>query len=69
MSGKQTQTQAAADEGIEAAVIFMDEWDAAHRSGIDEGSSRQIPSLLDLTLNSSEVSSYIYLIFSHISYM
>ena len=30
MSWKQTQTQASADEGVEATVMFMDEWDAAH---------------------------------------
>ena len=53
---KQTQTQAAIDEGTEAAMMFTDEWIAAHQSGPDEGSSQQ-PILLNLTLNSSEVSS------------
>ena len=47
---------AAATAGIEAAVMFTDEW-ATHRPGINEGSSRYIPNLLDMTLNSSEVSS------------
>ena len=40
MSRKQTQTRAAADEGVEATMIFIAEWDAAHRSGLDEGSYR-----------------------------
>ena len=40
MSWKQTQTRVAADEGVEAAMIFTAEWDAAHRSGLNEGSSR-----------------------------
>ena len=66
MSWKQTQTQAAADEGVEVTVMFTHEWVAAHRSGLDEGSSRKIPSLPDLTLI---YVSYIYLIFSHILYM
>ena len=56
MSWKQTQTRVAADEGVEATVMFTDEWVAAHRSSLHEGSFRQIPSLPDLTLNSSEVS-------------
>ena len=57
MSWKHTQTRAAADEGVEAAVMFTDEWVTDHRPDIDEGSPQQIPSLPDLTLNSSEVSS------------
>ena len=57
MSWKQTQTQAATDEGVEVVVMFMDEWAVAHRPGPDEGLSRQIPNLPNLTLNSSEVSS------------
>ena len=57
MSWKQTQTQAATDEGVEAAMMFTDEWVFTHQPGPDEGSSRQIPSLLDLTLKSSEASS------------
>ena len=40
MSWKQIQTQAAADEGVEVAVMFMDEWASAHRPSPDEGSSR-----------------------------
>ena len=36
MSWKQTQTKATADEGVEAAVMFTDEWAAAHRSGLNE---------------------------------
>ena len=40
MSWKQTQTQEVVDEGLEAAVMFMDEWDAAPQSGPDEGSSQ-----------------------------
>ena len=51
------QTQATADEGVEFVVMFMDEWVIAHRPGLNEGSSQPIPSLLNLTLNSSEVSS------------
>ena len=57
MSWKQTQTWAAADEGVEATVMFTDEWATTHRSSLDEGSSWQIPKLPDLTLNSSELSS------------
>ena len=57
MSWKQTHTQAAADEGVEVVVMLIDEWAVAHRRGIDEGSYQEIPSLPDLTLNSSEVSS------------
>ena len=57
MSWKQTQTRETTDEGVEAAMMFTDEWVFSHRLGPDEGSSRQIPSLPDLTLNSSEVSS------------
>ena len=37
MSWKQTQTRAAADEGIEAIMILIDEW-VAHRLGLDEQS-------------------------------
>ena len=57
MSWKQTQTQEATDEGVEAAVMFMDEWAAAHHPSPNEGSSRQIRSLPNPTLNSSKVSS------------
>ena len=57
MSWKQTQTRVAADEGVEVTVMFIDEWAATYRLGLDEGSSRQIPNLPDLTLNSSGVSS------------
>ena len=53
---KQTQTQAAVDEGVEAAMMFMDEWISAHQAGPNEGLSQQ-PILPNLTLNSSEVSS------------
>ena len=52
------QTQAAADEGVEAAVMFTHEWVEAHQSGPDEGPSRQMgDNLPELTLDSSEVSS------------
>ena len=51
------QTHVAADEGVEAVVMFTNEWIAAHQPGPDEGSSQQIPSLPNLTLNSSKVSS------------
>ena len=54
---EQTQAQAAADEGVEAIVMFMDEWDAAHHLGPNEGSSWQIRNLPNLKLNLSEVSS------------
>ena len=57
MSWKQTQTEVVVDEGVETTMMFMDEWAATHRSGPNEGSSRQIPNLLNLTLNSSKVSS------------
>ena len=57
MSWKQTQTQEAADEGVEAIVMFTDEWVDAHQSSPDEGLSWQIPDLPNLTLNSSKVSS------------
>ena len=57
MSWKQTQTQEAADEGVESTVIFIDEWVDSHQPGPDEGSSRQIPNLPNLTLDSREVSS------------
>ena len=57
MSWKQTKTQEATDEGVEATMMFMDEWATAHRLGPDEGLSRPISSLPNLTLNSSEVSS------------
>ena len=50
------QTQEAVDEGVEAAVIFTDEWISAHQPGPDEGLSRQVPILPNLTLNSNEVS-------------
>ena len=40
MSWKQTQTWTATDEGIEAAMMFTDEWAAAHQLGVNEGSSR-----------------------------
>ena len=53
---KQMQTQTTVDEGVEAAMMFVDEWIAAHQQGLDEGSSQQ-PILPNLTLNSSEVSS------------
>ena len=71
MSWKQTQTQEAADEGVEAVMMFMNERVSAHHLGPDEGSSQSIPNLPNLTLNLSKVSSYIcisyiYLIFSHI---
>ena len=33
------QTQVATYEGVEAAVMFMDEWAATHRPGPDEGLS------------------------------
>ena len=39
MSWKQIQTQAVADEGLEATMMFMDEWATAHQSSPDEGSS------------------------------
>ena len=48
---------AAVDEVVEAAVMFTDEWAATHRLGLNEGSSHQIPSLPNLTLNSSKVTS------------
>ena len=54
MSWKEAQTQAVVDEGIDAAVMFADEWVVTHRPGLNEGSSRKIPNLPDLTLNSSE---------------
>ena len=53
---KQKQTQEAIYEGIEAVVMFMDQWIATHQLGPDEGSSQQ-PILPNLTLKSSEVSS------------
>ena len=40
MSWKQIQTHAAVDEGIEDAMMFMDERVVAHRPGPNEGSSR-----------------------------
>ena len=57
MSWKQTPTWQAVNEGVEAAMMFTDECATTHRSGLNEGSSRQIPSLPDLTLNLSKVSS------------
>ena len=57
MSWKQTQTQAAADEGVEVIVMFTNEWVATHQPGPDESSSRQIPSPPDLIVDSREVSS------------
>ena len=57
MLWEQTPKQEAADEGVEAVVMFMDEWDAAHRTGPDEGSSQPIPSLPNLTLKLNEESS------------
>ena len=39
MSWKQTQTRVVANEGVEAAVMFTDEWVVAHRPGPNEGSS------------------------------
>ena len=39
MSWKQTQTQAVADEGIGAAIMFTDKWVDAHRVGPGEGQS------------------------------
>ena len=50
------QTQEVVDEGVEAVVMFTDEWIAAHQSGLDEGSSQQ-PILPNLTLNLSDVNS------------
>ena len=40
MSWKQTQTRVAADEGVEAAVMFTYEWTATHQPGPNEGSSQ-----------------------------
>ena len=59
MSWKQTQTQTqdAAYDSVEAIMTFMNEWASTHQPGLDEGSSRKIPSLPNLTLNLSEVSS------------
>ena len=52
------QTQEDADEGVEVAVMFTDEWADTHRPGLGEGSSGNIgDSLPNLTLDSSEVSS------------
>jgi len=58
MSWKQTQIHIAAEEGVGAALMFRDEWDAAHQPVAGEGPSRQAgDSIPDLTLNSTEVSS------------
>ena len=58
MSWKQTKTWAAAYEGVEATVMFTDEWADTHQPGLGEGSSGNIGDILpNLTLNSSEVSS------------
>ena len=37
---EQTQTQEATNEGVEAVVMFMDEWVVSHQPGPHEGSSR-----------------------------
>ena len=48
----------AAKEGVGAALMFTHEWVSAHQSVAGEGPSRQAgDSILDLTLNSTEVSS------------
>ena len=65
MSWKQTQIHTAADEihkaakeGVGAALMFTNEWFAAHQPVAGEGPSRQEgDSIPDLTLNSTEVSS------------
>ena len=44
------------DEGVEATMMFTNEWISTHQLGPDEGSSQQ-PILPNLTLKSSEVSS------------
>ena len=65
MSWKQTQIHTAAyeihtaaEEGVDAALMFTHEWDAAHQPVAGAGPSRQAgDSIPDLTLNSTEVSS------------
>ena len=77
MSWKQTQAQAAADEGVGAAMTFTEEWVDAHQPGDGEGQSTQAGvHLPTLTLNSTEVSldrsicvSYIYLFFCNNVYV